>query len=639
MPPGSYQSVLPPVLFLFIAFVLQAIRVSAATILNNRGCGKLVKFSTASIIFTLLYIIYFQRLSRQNLLEVYSRHPIDNLIEKATWLHESWYKQASSSLNLAQAVGEYRRRYNREPPPGFDLWYDYATDRSSLVIDDYDTINDNLFPFWALSPQELRSRTQQIATDKWNEISLLSVRSGIVSITTVLPTHEWMMKGVVSMMTSFTTLLPDMDIAFNINDESRVAVPYSELRAYKKLAAELDSNLGGSKSRSWSRNRAASLNSTYSSIMPHSTFKQHSVKNNFQEYGSVACEPSSAARHGVSLDRGTLCSSCFAPHSSAEFLADWKLAASPCHQPDLAKLHGFYLSPAAYKVTNQLVPVFSQSKPHGYSDILYPSAWNYNDKVKYDPSAEHPDKNFDDKSNSLYWRGTTTEAFSNAGTWKGMTRQRLVHLANNSTSKVPVLLPNPNDHSTYTYEDVVGRDLAEHPSLQQTNFSTSIGFVSMARCADGDCERQEAEFGRRAGFDFQDHWRHKFLMDVDGAGFSGRFVPFLKSHSLPFKAALFREWYDDRLTAWKHFVPIDLRLHGLWSTVAYFAGRFGAGTGYQQEGISDPGEMIAESGRDWSSKVLRKEDMEIYFFRLLLEWGRLTDDRRDELGFQLDDQG
>jgi len=30
---------------------------------------------------------------------------------------------------------------------------------------------------------------------------------------------------------------------------------------------------------------------------------------------------------------------------------------------------------------------------------------------------------------------------------------------------------------------------------------------------------------------------------------------------------------------------------------------------------------------------LRKEDMEIFMFRLLLEWGRLTDDDRDEIGF------
>jgi len=33
--------------------------------------------------------------------------------------------------------------------------------------------------------------------------------------------------------------------------------------------------------------------------------------------------------------------------------------------------------------------------------------------------------------------------------------------------------------------------------------------------------------------------------------------------------------------------------------------------------------------------VLRKEDMEVYMFRLLLEWGRLTDDKRTEVGFRL----
>ena len=45
------------------------------------------------------------------------------------------------------------------------------------------------------------------------------------------------------------------------------------------------------------------------------------------------------------------------------------------------------------------------------------------------------------------------------------------------------------------------------------------------------------------------------------------------------------------------------------------------------------GERIATAGREWAGQVLRKEDMEIYFFRLLLEWGRLTDDRRDGIGF------
>ena len=550
------------------------------------------------------------RLSGRHPLRGYIRHPIDDLIKAAAPQHGTWLKQASRSLNLAQAVKEYRRRYGRDPPPGFNLWYKYATERSSLVIDDYNTINENLFPFWGLSPSQLRLRTQQIAADEWNEISLISVRSGVTNISKVLPTHRWMMEGVVKMMEPFTSLLPDMDVAFNINDESRVAVPYTKLQHYKSLI------LGPGSSGTY-----GFQNHTSDSALSTPIFEDYSFKHNFQKYGSVACNPSSPARTGYAWDRNILGSSCSAQHSSAEFLADWKLSASPCHQPDLANLHGFYLSPSAYKTTHQLVPVFSQSRVHGYSDILYPSAWNYNDKVKHDPSAEHPDEEFEKKKNSLFWRGSTTEAFSSAGTWKGMVRQRLVHLANNSTRKMPVLLP---DRTGYTYRHISGRDLPNYLA----NFSLSLGFVSIGRCSNGDCERQEAEFGKAPESDFRDHWRHRFLIDVDGAGFSGRFLPFLQSHSLPFKAALFREWYDDRIVAWKHFVPIDLRLHGLWSTVAYFAGGFGS--------KKDAGEAIAESGREWSSKVLRKEDMEIYFFRLLLEWARLTDDRRNELGFRIE---
>ena len=637
VPPGSYFSAGLPILFLIIAYTVQGMNYNTSHFSSKWTFWRPAKVVIPCIVLSLLCLTFLQRLSAKHTLKIFTQHPIDDLIETAMWQHDTWLKQASRSLNLSQAVEEYRRRYNRDPPPGFDLWYKFATERSSLVIDDYDTIHENLLPFWGLSPQELRSRTDQVTADEWNEISLVGVRSGVVSISKVLPTHRWMMEGVAKMMAPFLTLLPDMDIAFNINDESRVAVPYNKLRAYGKRSAQSNSNLGELKIGSWSHNRAASLNNTSNSAIPHAIFKDYSFKKNFQRYGSVACRPHSCARRGYPRDRGTLCSSCFALHSSSEFLADWKLSASPCHQPDLASLHGFYLSPSAFKTTHHLVPIFSQSKAHGYADILYPSAWNYNDKVKYDPSAEHPDQNFQAKSNSLFWRGTTTEAFSGTGTWKGMVRQRLVHTANNSTRKMPVLLPSFDGRDGYSHQEILGRDLPKHPSLQQANFSLSLGFVSMARCSNGDCEEQEAEFGRSAESNFQDHWRHRFLMDVDGAGFSGRFIPFLQSHSLPFKAALFREWYDNRLTAWRHFVPIDIRLHGLWSTVAYFAGGFGSSGNHHAWSTRDPGEMIAESGQDWSSKVLRKEDMEIYFFRLLLEWGRLTDDRRDELGFQTED--
>ena len=299
----------------------------------------------------------------------------------------------------------------------------------------------------------------------------------------------------------------------------------------------------------------------------------------------------------------------------------------------MANLHGFYLSPAAFKTAHDLIPVFSQSKAHGFNDILYPSAWNYMDKVKYEPSDQHPDVPYANKENVLFWRGATSEGVSAEGTWKGMTRQRLVHLVNNltETETVPILLPSRSQKGKYEYQTMRGKEI---PALLHTDIRV---VDKIARCGLQDCPDQEAELGLVKPSDFQDHWRYKFLFDLDGAGFSGRFLPFLQSRSLPFKAALFREWSDSRLTAWLHFVPQDLRLHGVHSTLAYFAGIDGKidGRDVMMPAHEKEGAMIAESGREWAGRVLRKEDMEIYFFRLLLEWGRLTDDRRDEIGFQL----
>jgi hypothetical protein len=211
-------------------------------------------------------------------------------------------------------------------------------------------------------------------------------------------------------------------------------------------------------------------------------------------------------------------------------------------------------------------------------------------------------------------------------------------MANNLTSSshdaVTILLPDSKPHSgKLTYEVLPGN------KINDLGLSTDIAIVDhIARCGGiglHDCTDQEAEFGLVAPTEFQDHWQYRYLFDLDGAGFSGRFLPFLQSKSLPFKTALFREWYDDRLTAWRHFVPQDLRLHGVWSTLAYFAGVNGKVNGkefYMGAHLKE-GEMIAEEGRKWAAQILRKEDMEIYFFRLLLEWGRLTDDNRDNLGF------
>ena len=568
-------------------------------------------------------------------------HPIDLLIYDAQAAHEAYVNQSSTSRNLDEAVKQYAARYGGYPPPGFQHWYKYATDRNSAIIDDFDGIYHDLLPFFALSPQEIRERTWQMISNPWHDASALQIRNGKVEIGSHVPdTHRWMLEGVQHIINPFAEWLPDMDLAFNVNDECRVAVPWEDIDPMRKAGREWGLGLNDELQNSFSENRAEQwkpVPDPPAEPKKEGRMTEMSWQRVFSQFGSVGCPPHSPARTERDWERGRLCMNCVEQQSMGTFLANWTTAADICHQPDIANLHGFYLSPAAFKSVHELYPIFSQSKVNGFNDILYPSAWNYMDKVKYGPSDEHPDPAFEEKKNALFWRGATSEGVSSGKSqWKGMTRQRFHHLANyvNGTSTSQTILI-PRNLSAYdkklSYETVPIADLARL-------ISTDVHFVDkIARCGGGDCPQQETELAPFApNVDFQTHWQYKHLLDLDGAGFSGRFLPFLHSHSLPFKAGLFREWWDGRVTAWQHFVPLDIRGQGFWATLAYFAGLQGKVNA--RDVMLEPHEMqgqrIAESGREWAGKVLRKEDMEIYMFRLLLEWGRLTDERREGIGFK-----
>ena len=564
--------------------------------------------------------------------DLVSSHPIDQLTVQASKDHTAWLTQANRSRTLGEVVQEYQRRYNRNPPPNFDKWYRFATSRSSIIIDDFDRIHKDLLPFWALEPRVLRTRTREILSDPWNEVAEIRVRSGRAEIVeSIWPTHKWMLEGAVNMMNMFAEWLPDMDLAFNVNDESRVTIPYQEMEIYRHVESE---SVGVKRITKtvFSANALSRWPTKNGTVPTRDYFQNLAFSPNFKTHSSISCPPSSPARKAPSLSPERLCTSCLTPHSAGPFLSNYTLSASPCHQPDLAQLHGLYLSPASFKATHALVPIFSQSKAYGFADILYPSPWNYLDKVKYAPPNITDDPPFRKKRNAFFWRGATSEGVSKDGSWKGMARQRFVNMASNRshawTSKVPVLLPSLKDSSKFSYQYLSPKRILAHPSLATSNLTTDVAFVDkIVRCMDVDCDIQAREFSLAPPVDFQSHWQYRFLLDLDGAGFSGRFLPFLSSRSLPMKAGIMREWWEGRITAWKHFVPLDVRGTGLWSTLAYFGGG--------EKGEVEA-EKIAEEGRRWGQMVLRKEDMEVYFFRLLLEWGRLVDDGRGEIGFALD---
>ena len=507
-------------------------------------------------------------------------------------------------------------------------------------MNDFDQIHDDLVPFWSIDPQEIRQQTWDLVVNPANDVGGISIRGGHASTISNIPSdRKRTLDGLVSMINHFAQFLPDMDLAINVIDSPRIAVPYRTLKAMRDAGLR-NADDRNNKDKSFSGGRDGQWQTISDDLVENSPiFEDHSGQQVFTEWGSTSCPTMSSSRLQGNWDRGRLCTSCTARHSdeSGAFVSNWTLAQNPCHQPDLASLHGLYTSPPSFRVHHSLLPVFSHSKVQGFQDILYPSVEGYapSGDAVYAPTEEHPDPPFSDKDPTLFFRGASSEGISTGNNaWRSFLRQRFLHLLSpgaHAGVTSPMLLPARNSESF--------KFVSIPDNVLRTLLPTDAKFTEIANCVEADCSLERAQFestGAAAtspAISFQDFWRYKYLLDLDGVGHNARFPTFLRSHSLVFKAGILREWWSSRVTAWKHFVPLDVRGHNLFPTLAYFRGFPATKRTSELPAHEEAAQRIAEDGKRWAEKVMRKEDMEIYMFRLLLEWGRVTDDRRDSIGF------
>lgn len=308
-------------------------------------------------------------------------------------------------------------------------------------------------------------------------------------------------------------------------------------------------------------------------------------------------------------------------------VANTTSAQNICHQPDMAHLDGFISSPTVLIGSKSLLPVFSQSRVGGFSDILVPSPWDFVDKSAY---VEEEDLAWSEKTEGLYWRGSTTDSFAAGGRWAGFLRARFVHEAHVVAAAMDKTSVGGQMRINVSFVgDATRCDAADCKAEMDTfrQWRTSAATDTTSDTHPGHAEPKPG--GLPHPLPFQESWRFRHLMDMDGAGFSGRFRSFVHSRSLVYRAALFKTWYDERLVGWHDYVPVDVRLgRGFWSVLRYLAG-----TSEGRRG-TETARRIAEQGRESASRVLRREDMHVYMFRLLLEWGRVTDDDREALAYR-----
>ena len=520
-------------------------------------------------------------------------HPIYQLITKAEKEHHDVVDRQSDSL--AEAVEEYKRRYQIPPPPNFDKWYEFAKAKGVKIIDEYDTIYHALLPFWGLQPAVIRGRAKEsLGFD--NALLGVMIRDG--AVISAAGGTEWQQKSTVGMLESFVKYLPDMDLPFNVHDEPRVVVPHDDLSrlvAIAKIFAMPPALDNQTPRNAFSPRPTDMEDGTRPYEVKITRFNRYAHQPTWTE-SRMSCSPDSPARvldESISDDGSSF------SFSQLGFITNKTAFSDVCLSPSLQEKHGFFNRPNAFNIVHDLFPIFSQSKISSFQDILYPSPWYWSNKVPYD---EKNDYAWDKKKNKLYWRGSTTGGFSRDGGWRRQHRQIFVEKIN-ALDKTKVL----QNISTTAVADW---SVKEAPRTDYKRLM-DVHFAHVGQCDEGDCNAQREFFEIVKPDKQHDAWQYKYLLDIDGNAFSGRFYAFLKSMSLVYKMAVFREWHEEWLRPWVHYVPLGLKGDEYVESVRYFN---------DEPDGQVQATKLALQGREWADQVLRNEDFEVWFFRLLLEY-------------------
>ncbi|PFH48325.1 glycosyltransferase family 90 protein [Amanita thiersii Skay4041] len=571
------------------------------------------------------------------------QHPIPKLMEDA----EAQYKEKlrSQSKTLKAAVAEYKRRYNRDPPKGFDQWFKFAKQNNVKMVDEYDGMVSDLEPFWELPSRELRRRSRQVA--QLPSIDLVRITNGVPKAMKVVKDGfddseaNARAHGFVSMMTRFAKRLPDMEFPINAKAEGRVLVPW-EHRKYPNMTQQdssggIETILGNSFEYDWGGN------------------------GNVWEAWRRTCDPSSPARRLFASLRNSfavrsnnyLAEPNSLPGSDFRFMKGTSAKFDFCEHPHAHYTQGHFFSD--WRTIPALYPVFSPAKAKGYSDIRVPSHYYYGstpaytygwDRVNLElKDVDQMEVPWEDKIDKIFWRGATTGGGSHPpGFTPQYQRHRFLRMASDKSDtnrSITYTVPSTNPPNFVTTQVSMGK-------LNEEIMDAAFTKAMAPETYPGGLEALEAAHRFGDAVPLGRHWSYRYLVDLDGMSYSGRFMAFLASDSVPIKSTVYEEFYSDWIQPWVQFIPLSSSYKEVYNIYAYFTGPTKATLEAANSSLaSTPIERrrsvegdkrlrrIARAGKEWKRTIGRKVDMEVYVYRLCLEWARLWADDREAMSFRL----
>ncbi|KAL4248591.1 Protein O-Glucosyltransferase/Glycosyltransferase 90 [Abortiporus biennis] len=563
-------------------------------------------------------------------------HPIPQLMGEAEVNYRNLLSRQSKTLK--EAIAEYKKRYGRVPPPGFEEWWQFVEDNDVIMRDEYDAINEDLAPFWEIPPQELRKRAT--LAGHLPAVDLVRVRDGVAKAVNLRDSPDGSevsarARGFLSIIKRFEDKLPNLDFPINAMAEGRILIPW-EHRKYPNLTeGALRQQLSGDQPPDWRG------------------------EGNVWEAYRRTCDLSTPARRLYSSFRASSSttrnrsSSLVAASDEFDFAVTTSGNYSFCQNPWAHYNQGHFFSD--WRTIPVLFPIFSPAKASGYLDIRIPSHYYYAQTKRYtygwDPvnlelrPIDHMETPWEMKSDQIFWRGASTGGGSSPpGFTNQYQRHRFVRMASEeSYNNRTVVFADPPSSTNYVHTHV--------PTVYLNEEIMDVAFVKVVDSLNYPGGIRALLRDHRfddGGVNLGDHWKHKYLVDIDGHGYSGRFFSFLESDSAVLKATVYREFFEQWMQPWLHYIPLSPSYQEIYNIHAFFSGATrstlfianstsAALPRSKRRSIDGDRRLrrIARAGKQWKRTMGRRVDMEAYVYRLVLEYARLSSDDRDTLGIDV----
>ncbi|KAJ7114648.1 glycosyl transferase family 90-domain-containing protein [Mycena crocata] len=470
---------------------------------------------------------------------------------------------AAQPATVAAARARYQLKTGREPPKGFDAFVSFAQERRCLV-DAYAGVRRDFAPFWRAElyaddgkrgwfKERVKKVAEKLLADS-HGLTALTVKDGRVHRPDYQGTYfdgDWE-----ATIGKFAAHLPPMTVIVNGRDEPRVVFDAKTL-------------FGEPSRESQSTNSLVLSDSTPFGLSPPSTAAFFAPR--------PGCVPAGLGEGGKG-DVSFLLSA-----SSAEFTTDLVPVLSMTKLADPAGVAASGVGIGAGLEAAMGMGGKGGGEHTCFVDIMVPGEFYYRNSW-WAGKFEYPNNvPWVEKKDILYWRGKSNGGHIRGTNYKSFPRFRLIDLA------------------------------ARPENMQKGLFDVRITSWHESHCTD-DCDAEAIKKEYNIGGEVEpreEAYKYKYLLDVDGNSFSGRYLGLLRSGGLVFKSTAFAEFFTPWLVPFEHFIPVRPDLADLPAKIEWARGN------------DAEAHRIQESGRIFAEQVLTDAQNDCYWFAVLLEWGAL----------------